>query len=186
MRTLVRMELIADIEVGTTADTLLPRAAFDGLALIQAGVAKLLHTNVDTHQLHEALELIDSVELISRQIDAAKTKVHDSIDLGRRRIFTGYARLTAQLQSHECYWPGCHITVTNCQIDHLTPHSEIHDRVGGLTNPHNAGTACGKHNRHKERGYTVRRLADGTIENSSPRRNHPQLTPSPARASMVA
>ena len=88
-----------------------------------------------------------------------------TIDLGRRRMFTGYGRLAAQLSADECYWPGCHINVTNCQIDHLTPYTETQDRGGGgATNPHNAGPACGKHNRHKERGYTVRRLPDGTIE----------------------
>lgn len=88
-----------------------------------------------------------------------------TIDLGRRRVFTGYARLAAQLSANECYWPGCHVNVTNCQIDHLTPYTPTRDRGGGgETNPHNAGPACGKHNRHKERGYTVTRLANGTIE----------------------
>ncbi|RZV48806.1 MAG: HNH endonuclease [Acidimicrobiales bacterium] len=92
------------------------------------------------------------------------------IDLGRRRLYTGYARLAAQLQNHECYWPGCHVPATSCQIDHLTPHSDrsndpaAPDPGGGLTNSHNAGPACGKHNRHKENGYTVTRLSDGTIE----------------------
>ena len=85
-----------------------------------------------------------------------------TIDLGRRRLFTGYARLAAQLNAQECYWPGCHVNVSRCQIDHLTAHAV--DRGGGLTNPCNAGPACGKHNRHKELGYTVTRLADGTIE----------------------
>ena len=87
-----------------------------------------------------------------------------TINLGRRRLFTGYARLAAQLNASECYWPGCHVNVSRSQIDHLTPHSDAHDRGGGLTNPHNAGVACGKHNRHKERGYTVSRLPDGIIE----------------------
>ena len=85
-----------------------------------------------------------------------------TIDLGRRRLFTGYARIAAQLNAHECYWPGCHVNVSNCQIDHLTPHAV--DQGGGLTTPGNAGVAYGKHNRHKERGYTVTRLPDGTIE----------------------
>ena len=87
-----------------------------------------------------------------------------TIDLGRRRIFTGYARVAAKLNTSECYWPGCHVNVNNCQIDHLTPHAQSRDRGGGLTNPANAGPCCGKHNRHKERGYTVKRLADGTLE----------------------
>lgn len=67
-------------EVGTTADTLLNRAAFDGLALVQAGLAKLLHTTVDTHHVHTALELIETVESVGRQLDAVKVKVFDSID----------------------------------------------------------------------------------------------------------
>ena len=91
-----------------------------------------------------------------------------TIDLGRRRIFTGYARIAAKLNASECYWPGCHVNVNSCQIDHLTPHAQARDRGGGegggLTNPENAGPCCGKHNRHKERGYSVRRLRDGTIE----------------------
>ncbi|MFT7476379.1 MAG: hypothetical protein ACI81L_003332 [Verrucomicrobiales bacterium] len=96
-----------------------------------------------------------------------------TIDLGRRRLFTGYARLAAQLNSTECYWPGCH--VTGCQIDHLTPHSDRgrdptthRDRGGGATNPHNGGAACGTHNRHKEHGYTVTRLPDGAIHIKRP------------------
>lgn len=92
-----------------------------------------------------------------------------TIDLGRRRMFTGYARLAAQLSANECYWPGCHVNVSRCQIDHLTPYTETRDRGGGgETNPHNAGPACGKHNRHKERGYTVTRQADGTIHIQRP------------------
>ncbi len=94
-----------------------------------------------------------------------------TIDLGRRRLFTGYARLAAQLQSDECYWPGCHVKVTRCQIDHLTPYSDRgrdpttqFDRGGGGTNPRNGGAACGTHNRHKEHGYTVTRKLDGSIE----------------------
>ena len=313
---MIEPDIEPHIDVGTTADTLLGRDAFDGLALVQAGLAKLLHVDVDTHHLHTALELIDSVESMSRQLDAVQNKVFESIDrtgvhsvdghrtaktmiahagklsgpkadarrethgddacpdlmprtaaqrradayakvhvyaaraleaeggptiitnvviddetferettkllgesvepddpqredftchtlsgstlpprtavahallgdlrrcvigadsvtidLGRRRLFTGYARLAAQLQSDECYWPGCHVKVNRCQIDHLTPHSDRgrdpttqRDRGGGATNPHNGGAACGTHNRHKERGYTVTRLADGNIQ----------------------
>lgn len=97
-----------------------------------------------------------------------------TINLGRRRLFTGYARLAAQLQSGECYWPGCHVNVTRCQIDHLTPHSDRgrdptgQDRGGGITNPHNGGAACGTHNRHKEHGFTVTRQPDGTIHIKRP------------------
>jgi hypothetical protein len=85
------------------------------------------------------------------------------IDLGRtQRLFTGSARLAAQLGNTECFWPGCHVPVTQCQIDHLTPFTERPDRQGGgRTNPGNGGPACGKHNRHKEHGYTVWRDPTG-------------------------
>ncbi|CAN5904178.1 hypothetical protein BH23ACT2_BH23ACT2_22310 [soil metagenome] len=77
------------------------------------------------------------------------------IDLGRRRrLFTGPAQLAARLGATHCYWPGCHVPVTDCQTDHLRPWG---DRRGGSTNPGNGGAACGKHNRHKERGFTVTR-----------------------------
>ena len=66
-------EIEPEIEVGTTVDTLLGRLAFDGLALVQAGLAKLLHADVDTRHLHTALELIDSVDCIGRQFDAVQT-----------------------------------------------------------------------------------------------------------------
>jgi hypothetical protein len=85
------------------------------------------------------------------------------IDLGRTaRLFTGSARLAAQLGATECFWPGCHVPVTQCQIDHLTPFTERDDGGGGgCTCPGNGGPACGKHNRHKEHGYTVRRDPTG-------------------------
>lgn len=91
-------------------------------------------------------------------------------DLGRtQRLFTGSARLAAQLANTECFWPGCHVPVTHCQIDHLTPFTERDDgRGGGRTNPHNGGPACGKHNRHKEHGYTVRRDPTGTWHTQRP------------------
>lgn len=83
------------------------------------------------------------------------------IDLGRRRrLFTGAAQLAVKLASTHCYWPGCHVPVTDCQIDHLLPWAD-HDGGGGRTNPGNGGPACGKHNRHKQHGYTVQRDAAG-------------------------
>jgi hypothetical protein len=75
-------------------------------------------------------------------------------DLGRRRrLFTGAAQLAVRLSSIHCYWPGCNVVVTQCQTDHLIPWADH----GGSTNPRNGGPACGKHNRLKEHGYTVRR-----------------------------
>ena len=85
------------------------------------------------------------------------------IDLGRsQRLFTGSARLAVQLGNTECFWPGCHVPVSHCQIDHLRPLAERDDGSGGgRTNPDNGGPACGKHNRHKEHGYTVQRDPTG-------------------------
>ncbi|MGI8754435.1 MAG: DUF222 domain-containing protein [Acidimicrobiales bacterium] len=77
------------------------------------------------------------------------------IDQGRRRrLFTGSAQLAAKLSSMWCYWPGCGVPVTDCQVDHLIPWA---DHGGGSTSPANGGPACGRHNRLKEHGFGVRR-----------------------------
>ncbi|MGI8937018.1 MAG: hypothetical protein ACR2JF_02155 [Iamia sp.] len=86
------------------------------------------------------------------------------IDLGRKcRLFTGSAALAVKLSATRCYWPGCHVPVTDCQSDHLTPWN---DRAGGggggCTDPRNAGPACGRHNRAKERGFAAWRDDTGT------------------------
>jgi len=73
------------------------------------------------------------------------------------RLFAGPAANAVRVTQTRCYWPGCEIPISNCQIDHLKP-----DRQGGTTDPTNGGGACGKHNRHKETGYTVHRKPDGT------------------------
>jgi hypothetical protein len=78
------------------------------------------------------------------------------IDLGRKRRFTGSARVAVILSRRRCLWPGCGRASTRNQIDHTHEHSR-----GGRTTPHNGGPACGRHNRTKNRGYTVHRDADG-------------------------
>ncbi|MDH3705783.1 MAG: 13E12 repeat family protein [Acidimicrobiia bacterium] len=73
------------------------------------------------------------------------------IDVGRRqRLFTGSAQLAVRLADTECYWPGCHVPVSQTQTDHLLPWPDRRAR----TNPRNGGPACGRHNRTKERGFT--------------------------------
>ncbi len=75
------------------------------------------------------------------------------IDLGRRaRLFTGSARLAAQLQHPHCIWPGCHIPTTGCEVDHLHDYGK-----GGYTNPDNGAPLCGFHNRWKQRGFATTR-----------------------------
>ena len=57
---------------------------------------------------------------------------------------------------------GCHVPVTQCQIDHMKPWAEQADGTGGgCTCPENGVPACGRHNRHKQRGYTVHRDQNG-------------------------
>jgi len=87
------------------------------------------------------------------------------IDLGRRsRLFRGPAALAARLGNSHCYWPGCHVPVSHCQIDHLVPWAD----PGSRTNPRNGGPACGRHNRAKEQGFTVHRDDAGTWHTHRP------------------
>ncbi|MEZ5408137.1 MAG: DUF222 domain-containing protein [Acidimicrobiales bacterium] len=75
------------------------------------------------------------------------------IDLGRKaRLFTGSARLAAQLQSPRCVWPGCDHPTTRCEIDHLHDHAK-----GGPTNSTNGAPLCGFHNRWKQKGFSITR-----------------------------
>ncbi|MEO6628928.1 MAG: HNH endonuclease signature motif containing protein, partial [Aquihabitans sp.] len=91
-----------------------------------------------------------------------------TIDLGRRsRLFRGPAALATRLGNTHCYWPGCHVPVSNCQIDHLIPWANPGNSPG-QTNPHNGGPACAKHNRHKERGFTVNRDPNGNWHTHRP------------------
>ena len=80
MSTLVRMELVADFLVGAADDPSLPRPVFDGLTLIQAGVAKLLHHELSSADTHEALAMIDEFEALGRQFDAAKLRLQETIE----------------------------------------------------------------------------------------------------------
>jgi len=75
------------------------------------------------------------------------------IDLGHTaRLFTGSARLAAQLQHPHCIWPGCDAPTTRCEIDHLHDHAK-----GGPTNPGNGAPLCGFHNRWKQKGFSTTR-----------------------------
>jgi hypothetical protein len=83
------------------------------------------------------------------------------IDLGRtRRLFTGAAQLAARLTATTCYWPGCHVPVGDCQTDHLVA---FNGPRRGRTDPGNGGPACGRHNRHKEHGFSVHRDRSGAL-----------------------
>ncbi|WP_426571189.1 hypothetical protein [Aquihabitans sp. McL0605] len=77
---------------------------------------------------------------------------------GLHKLFTGPLREAVMLSSVACYWPGCGVKIAHCQADHLQPR-----RSGGRTNPGNGGPACGRHNRLKEHGFTVRRDQRGRL-----------------------
>ncbi len=79
------------------------------------------------------------------------------IDLGRRsRLFTGGARDAVLLGDRWCMWPGCGLRAGRCQTDHSRPWAD-----NGPTTPDNGATACGRHNRWKQRGYRTERDQHG-------------------------
>lgn len=105
---------------------------------------------------------VEPVEAVARTLHGhIRRVVFDSpslvTDLGRRqRLFTGAAREAVELQSTHCIWPGCTVPSAHCQHDHLHNWSE-----GGGTSPANGAPLCGRHNRHKSKGYTVGRRPGG-------------------------
>ncbi len=78
------------------------------------------------------------------------------IDLGEARRFTGLARHAVKLSFTECAWIGCHVPTSQCEADHLLEHGR-----GGRTNPGNGAPLCGRHNRWKQKGFTVYRDPTG-------------------------
>ena len=78
------------------------------------------------------------------------------LDQGEARFFTGLARHAVKLQFHECVWIGCHIPTSRCEADHIHEHSRH-----GRTHPGNGAPLCGKHNRWKQKGFTVHRDQTG-------------------------
>jgi hypothetical protein len=92
------------------------------------------------------------------------------IDQGRKqRLFTGAAQTAVKLSARWCLWPGCHVPASRCQCDHLDPWVDPTGRSpGGATNPANGANTCGRHNRHKQRGYTVHRDEHGHLHTTRP------------------
>jgi len=86
------------------------------------------------------------------------------IDLGRRsRLFTGPAREAIMLLTDQCVWVGCDQPAAWCQADHSLSWS-----AHGATVPRNGQPLCGRHNRHKERGYQVYRDTNGNWHTTHP------------------
>ena len=59
--------------------------------------------------------------------------------------------------------PGEPVSLSACEVDHLIEHSR-----NGPTNPSTASPLCGKHNRWKQKGFTVRRNPGGTWHTTRP------------------
>jgi len=119
--------------------------------------------NLDGHSLDPGTAFADF--LISKWRRVVQDAAGITIDMSRtQRFFTGLARLGVQLGFDSCFWPGCDVPVTRCQIDHTRSAA-----CGGLTTQCNGGPCCQKHNRLKERGYTVTRQPDGTFHITTPK-----------------
>jgi len=119
-------------------------------------------TDIDGHPLFATAAFADSLVGTIRRVVQNAAGV--TIDMSEEhRLFTGLARLGVQLQTPECYWPGCHVPTSQCHIDHLKPAA-----CGGQTNQLNGLPACPRHNWFKERGYTVTRDTDGEITITTP------------------
>ncbi len=114
---------------------------------------------------------IDPTEAVTNSLDGLAAHIRRMIvdasgvviDLGRARRFTGSARTAATGVHTCCIWPGCTVPASACEIDHLHDHSR-----GGTTSPSNGAPLCGKHNRWKQKGYSIRRLPDGTWHTTRP------------------
>jgi len=79
------------------------------------------------------------------------------LDMGRRsRVFTGARREAVMLGATHCVWPGCTTPLRDCQADHLIAWAR-----DGTTAAHNGAPLCGRHNRHKTKGFVVWRDGNG-------------------------
>ena len=86
------------------------------------------------------------------------------VDMGRRsRLFTGASREAVMLGATRCVWPGCMVSLRNCQADHLRAWAS-----DGTTDAGNGAPLCGRHNRHKTHGFEVWRDGDGHWHTTRP------------------
>lgn len=81
------------------------------------------------------------------------------INMGRKsRLFSGPAAIAAKIGSDTCYWPGCWVRASQCQVDHLHQFNPTDGSEGGGTDQKNAGPLCAKHNRLKQaKGFSTYR-----------------------------
>jgi Domain of unknown function (DUF222) len=74
----------------------------------------------------------------------------------KSRTFAGPLRSLVQTLNTTCVWTGCEVPSDQCQADHITPWRHTQN-----TSANNGAPLCGKHNRHKERGYRTWRDTQG-------------------------
>jgi len=148
------------IYTAETAEALIRRWAGGSAALLDPDSYNI--TDIDGHPIAASEAFADMLVASFRRVIQNAAGV--TLDISKHdRFFTGLNRLGVQLTTTECYWPGCHIPTSQCQIDHLRPAAR-----GGHTEQLNGLPACKRHNRFKERGYTVTRNPDGQITITTP------------------
>jgi len=135
---------------------------YHGAARRQRDAATAGCTTIDGRPLDSNEAFIDSLTSAFRRVVVDARGV--TIDLGEQRFFTGLSRTALHIPHDECEWIGCHVPSSRCQADHVKPKS-----MGGPTDQVNGAILCQRHNRHKERGYTVWRDAtSGRLRIMSP------------------
>lgn len=150
--------------LGTCTDLVIDQATYEHQAARLLGAEPAPIDPTDRNRFARTIDgtWVNPAEIVARSlVDHVRRVVVDAagvvVDLGRRsRLFTGTARDAALLSEVACYWHGCWVPASRCQIDHLVPWSRH-----GRTNPGNGAPGCGHHNRTKERGFHAHRTATG-------------------------
>jgi hypothetical protein len=137
------------------------------LSVLAGGPDQRLEIDTRVCETLDGVPLAPAEAIVNAYLHEFRRVMVDSagtvIDLGVARRFTGSARLAVQLQANHCIWPGCHQPLSQCEIDHNHPHS-----AGGSTNPGNGAPLCGRHNRWKQKHFTVWRDPDGVWHTHRP------------------
>ena len=124
----------------------------------------------DTHRCEtvDGVQLEPTEAMTNALVNTVRRVIVDAagvtLDMGRKRLFTGALRDAINIQSPgRCVWPGCWTAASKCEADHVTDYG-----AGGLTRPDNGAPLCGKHNRWKQKGFSICRHPDGTWTTNRP------------------
>ena len=154
--------------LATTTNLVIDHATYEHRLAALVGTTPPPLDPTDRHRFSRTIDgtYVNPAEIVATSlIDHVRRVVTNAagvvIDLGRRsRLFTGNSRDAALLSETTCYWTGCWVPASTCQIDHLTPWTTTAPDPG-RTNPGNGAPACGTHNRTKQHGYHAWRTPDG-------------------------